>query len=190
MCGDRIGLTFYGDAYAKNKEHLKDGATVILRGAQVRIKDAKFSISTTSFDLVYDKYSSMEVVLDQRAAVTASPKICTVSSLRHSSISTGDVAVVYLEHSEVEQVKTKGGKSFQTLAMTVADESTGARFSVLVYGAFGHQCEALLEEAASGDSLLLRCVSVDQLDGGWRAVLKRGGSFIVNSGTDEVCSRR
>ena len=160
-------------------------AEVVLQGAQVRIKEVKFSLSSIPYDLMFDKYASFHVITDAKSLVTAAPSMCSALSLRDRPGLAGDIAVIYIEHADVEHVRTKKDKSFEKLTMTVCDESTGSRFHVLVFGPSSSVFEGLLHGAAAGDSLVLRGLSIETVSGGWRAVLKKGGSLSVNAGTPE-----
>ena len=80
---------------------------VVLQGGQVRIRNAKHSISSVSVDLIFDKFLSVESVADA-GKVTAKPRLSKVQQLVASG-RVGDVACVFLSREDNVEIMSKKG---------------------------------------------------------------------------------
>ena len=157
---------------------------VSLGGGQVRIRDARYSVSTVPFDLVFDKFATVSVVEDPGGRVTATEKIKDVELCQDGSVC--DIAVIYLAHTEVEIIKVKDGSAFHKMAITVCDASVNARFEVHIHGKGAHAAEVKLADASRGDPVVLRGVVFESQSEGYKAVLRKGGVLTVQAGVAEA----
>lgn len=156
----------------------------------MKIREAKYSVSTIPYDLVFDKFATVNVVEDLSLRVSATEKISAVEDMAASFGSICDILAIYLEKSAVETIKMKDGNTFDKLAVTVCEESIGARFEVHFSGKAAHSAEQLLDNAALGDPLLLRGVVFESQSGGFKAVARKGGSLSLKAGVPEVFGPR
>ena len=161
------------------------GWQVILGGAQVKIRAAKFSVSSVPYDLAFDNYATVTVVESVAEQVSATERITPVADLVKSFGTVGDISVIYLEHSDVDTIKTRDGKSFDKMALTVCDASTDARFEVHIHGGRAHSAGVKLAEVAVGSPIVLRGVVFESVLTGWKAVLRKGGSVVLDAGVPE-----
>ena len=170
--GDRIGLTFFGQACEQQRALLNTGRTVILTGAQVRIKDSKYSVSSGKFDLIYDRYCGVEVVEAGPREVKAAAATMPVRDLLMSKGLVRDAAVIYLNHNELQSLKNKAGGTFAKLVILCCDSSTEKRFEIHATGPVASRLSTALDDVEGGQSLLLHAAVFGGLEGKWRGCLR------------------
>ena len=157
---------------------------VILGGAMVRIKDGKYSASSIPFDIAFDKYLSVQVVLVDAELVTAAALVTPLADLVKSG-KVGDTVGIFLKAEDKVSILAKSGRSFEKMAIHACDASTGTRFELVIIGDLVSDVEKLLAALNAGDSFRLRCAVVEHFGNGWRVGLRRGGAFTPNSGSEQ-----
>ena len=136
----------------------------------VRIKGGKYSASFIPFDIVFDKYLSVQVVVVDAELVTAAALVTPLADL--------------FKFDKVS-IHAKSGRSFEKMAIQACEASTGTRFELVIIGDHDSDVEKLLAPLNAGDSFRLRCAVVEYFGNGWRVGLRRGGAFMPNTGSEQ-----
>ncbi len=181
--GKRVSLAFFGLSREQVASSGAAGKTVLLGGAQVRIKNPQYSLSTIPFDLVCDKFVKLRVA-DEGDQVSAYPPVTTVSELVPGR--PGDVAVVYLSGGTATTVEGKvSGKPHIKSEILVCDSSTGKRYEVQGWDTAAHHLDSISGDSSGGDVLLCHGVCKEHVANGFRLVLNKNGEVRRNPGGEE-----
>ena len=113
--GERVSLTFFGEALRAYKQELKEGRTATMSGGMVSIRHAR-SVSTVKVDLKFDRYATLkDWVSDVKPRM---PVIVQLRSLLESHRRpVGDVVLVYLSSTDCISLKKPSEKHKPTVTM-------------------------------------------------------------------------
>ncbi len=161
-------------------------AAVKLGGGMVRIKNRKFSVGSAAVkvDLNFDKFATLTVMTGEAEKITAQVPVVAVNKLPTNVI--GDVVVVFLSKEANAQIfSAKTAKQFVKSSSKVCDSSTNARFELCAIGAAADVLDTAVSLASGGDVVLARCVCKEDVANGFRLVLTKHSTVVLNPGGEE-----